>query len=261
MDPYLEGRWGDFHSRFLTYLSDAINTHLPQNMFARAQEWVVVEEADGPPHRYSPDVHAFEKLSSGAGSRYGEGGAAVAFADPIVLMPPFQTTQRSIHITDKKSGGAVVTAIEMLSPTNKASGDGRRKYSSKQEDYLAANVNLLELDWIRRGVPTTVATRSGIADRLKSTYHASLVNFTRGGRLEYYRIKYDATLPRLALPLRTKDEFVPLDLQPVFDLAYERGRYADELPYEQPAKPPLRGKAAKWAAERIAAWQDERDGK
>ena len=261
MDPYLERRWGDFHTRFLLYLSDVMNPLLPPRLLARVQERVVVEEADVPPRFYSPDVHAFEKPKVPGEREFFAGDTTIALAEPIVLMSPAQGTQRSIQITDAGSGGAVVTAIELLSPSNKAAGKGRQDYLSKQANYLAAHVNLLELDWVRRGTPATVATSQGLASNLKSTYHASLMNFTRGGRLEYYPTRYDEPLPRLALPLRSIDEFIPLDLQAVFDAAYERGRYTDEFDYDQPPKPPLRGKAAKWAAERIAAWQDERDGK
>lgn len=260
VDPYLQRRWGDFHNRFLTYLSDEINDRLPRNLLARSQETVTVEESERPPRRYLPDAHAYETPTPAAGFQHEGGGTAMALDDPIVLMSPLKLKQSSIQIIDSKSDGAVVTAIELLSPSNKVRSPAREKYLAKQDDYLAAGVNLLELDWIRRGSPATFATRFGISDKLKSTYHASMVNFTRGGRLEYYRIPYDARLPRLALPLRSKEEFVPLDLQPVFDYAYERGRYADELTYEGPPTPPFRGKAAKWAADRIAAWRAEHAG-
>ena len=259
MDPFLETRWGDCSSRFTTYLSDAINPALPPQLRARMEERVFVEvqEDEDQPTRtqvYKPDTHVHEQ------SDIQTGGAGTAMletvAEPVKLQPTSRK-QRSIVIRDESSGQRVVTVIEVLNPTNKA-GRGRQEYVDKQDDYLAAGVNLLELDLVRGGRATTVAAQSGIPDRHRSTYHASLAHGPhRRDWLEMYPIRLDAPLPRIALPLRPSDRPIALDLQAVFNVTYERGYY-HELDYDAPLEPrPTRDEAA-YIADRVAAWRAER---
>ena len=49
------------------------------------------------------------------------------------------------------TAAVVVTAIEVLNPSNKVPGPARQGYKSKQRDYLAARVNLVEIDLVRSG--------------------------------------------------------------------------------------------------------------
>lgn len=59
-----------------------------------------------------------------------------------VFVESLEVTERFIRIVDVKSGGRVVTVIELLSPSNKWSGRGREEYLSKQHDALAAKIVL-----------------------------------------------------------------------------------------------------------------------
>src|SRR5262249_25122522 len=47
--------------------------------------------------------------------------------------------------------GQVVTVIEVLSPANKRSGEGRRSYMEKRDHVLGSQTNLVELDLLRAG--------------------------------------------------------------------------------------------------------------
>jgi Protein of unknown function (DUF4058) len=55
------------------------------------------------------------------------------------------------EIIDVKSGHRVVTAIEVLGPTNKRPGEGQRLYLQKREDQQSAAVNTVEIDLLRGG--------------------------------------------------------------------------------------------------------------
>ena len=60
---------------------------------------------------------------------------------------------RGPHITSRSatsSAGHLVTAIELLSPTNKR-GVGRREYLRRRERFLRSDVHLLEIDLLRKG--------------------------------------------------------------------------------------------------------------
>ena len=54
---------------------------------------------------------------------------------------------------------AVVTAIEILSPTNKLDSRGRSQYMAKRRKVLASATNLVEIDLLRAGEPMDLALR------------------------------------------------------------------------------------------------------
>lgn len=56
---------------------------------------------------------------------------------------------RWIQILDTKDGNRVITAIEILSPGNKAAGKLNRRYRRKLERYTEAGVNIVEIDLLR----------------------------------------------------------------------------------------------------------------
>jgi hypothetical protein len=55
-------------------------------------------------------------------------------------------------------------------------------------------------------------------------------------------------LPRIAIPLRPKDQDVALDLQQAIDEVYERGRY-NRTDYRRPLNPPLPPEDTAWATD------------
>ena len=54
-------------------------------------------------------------------------------------------------------------------------------------------------------------------------------------------------LPTIPIPLRSPDADIHIDLAQVFNVAYQRGRYARSLPYGQAPKAPLTPEDAEWA--------------
>src|SRR5207253_9708595 len=48
---------------------------------------------------------------------------------------------------------AVITAVEILSPSNKTPGEGRDAYEEKRRQVLSTLTNLVEIDLLRGGKP------------------------------------------------------------------------------------------------------------
>ena len=90
----------------------------------------------------SPDVHVSHQRRGG--DRDGDGPATV------VLPLTESEEQRFIQITDQH-GLRVVTAVEVLCPSNKAVGPDRDSYLAKRNEFLKAGVNLVEMDRLRAG--------------------------------------------------------------------------------------------------------------
>ena len=147
MDPYLEAHWRDVHTRVMTYICDQIQDQLPSDLVARVEESVSVDTEDGA-RLIAPDVSVVEDFEHAA---MGVQSESVAVAEPLLVLEEVPQTARHVQILDVSSGERVVTAIEVLSPTNKLTVSGREDYRRKQRDYLNAGVNLVEIDLLRGG--------------------------------------------------------------------------------------------------------------
>ena len=93
MDPYLESRWLNVHSRLNIYASDAINRLLPPGLLARSEERAIVASEEGDVRDIGPDVSVFERGL--AEPPWDSGGAAVAVAEAVcVHLPKREIKQR-----------------------------------------------------------------------------------------------------------------------------------------------------------------------
>ena len=262
MDPYLERPWRGFHTRLLTYISDAINPHLPKGLGSRIETRVYVESYAGRERDIEPDGYIYRTLPNALA----HGGTAVAEREATAVRPLLAfdldpVTERFLNIVDRESGGRVVTTIELLSPINKRRGTGREMYLRKQDECRAAEVNLVEIDLIRSGRPTTVFAASGrIPKDARALYHVSTLDFAKGARALYFPMPLREPLPKLPVPLRAGEAPAVLDLQEVIDTAYARGYCWRDIDYSKPLTPPLPAADAGWAAERIAAWRAQLAG-
>jgi len=94
----------------------------------------------------------------------------------------------------------VVAVVELLSPTHKRPGEGRRRYLEKRRAVLASRAHLVEVDLLRAGepMPTRGADRDGDCRVLIS----------RGDRRPHAELRLFSvrdSLPSFALPLRPGD--------------------------------------------------------
>jgi hypothetical protein len=147
-----------------------------------------------------------------------------------------------------------VTVLELVSPTNKATGPGRDSYLAKQREVLTSQAHLIEIDLLRGGqhvlsVPQWATQQKGPYDNL------ICVNRARGSRddFELYPRRLADRLPRIRIPLADDDPDVALDLQSVLTQAYDMGRYSERLQYDQPCQPPLTTEQQAWAEKHLAA--------
>lgn len=255
MDPYLEARWGDVHTRLIVYACDQLRGQMPGGLLVRAQEHVTVQiagEGNGhtsPKHGLYPDVRIIEHPSStGAQSATAAAAGAVVVAEPLLVPLALEAeTQRSIQIIDTHSGNRVITALEFLSPTNKSDVYGRAAYEQKQTELRKAKVNLVEIDLLRAGPYVLAAPAHVVPLTYLSPYRICVVRASRPHQAEVYRVSLRDRLPVIRIPLRESDPDAHLDLQELIDKAYENGGYDTEIDYRIDPFPPLQGDDAAWA--------------
>lgn len=245
MDPYLEQFWGDVHTSFMVYARDQINEQLPSDLQARVEESLSVDVDDGWRVVY-PDMHVVEGPRGGVAVR---SSPAATAAEPLFIPSPDEPpTERHIEIIDRNSGHRVVTVIELLSPSNKVGEEGRRAYRRKQDEYRSGGVNLVEIDLVRQGTFILAVSEMRLPPALRRT---NMVCVRRAGSsrgAEIYPAPLRDSLPNVAVPLRQSDPDVVLQLQPLIDECWRRGRYAT-IDYRSPPVPSLNEEDERWADE------------
>ena len=246
MDPYLETRWPDVHSRLNIYASDTLSQSLPPGLLTRCEERAIVSIDEDDFRDVIPDVSVFER---GLAEPSTPSGANVSVAESVCLVLESQTEfkQRYLEIRDAASGGRVVTVIEFVSPTNKRPGDGLQKYLLKQHECRDGDVNLVEIDLTRQGDRSLIMPVARLPQHQRATYMATVSRAGDRRRIWVYRLPLQERLGGVPIPLRESDTDIVLDLQALIDQVYENGRYDQDLTYAEPLKPPLSSEDSQWA--------------
>jgi hypothetical protein len=140
-------------------------------------------------------------------------------------------------------------------PSNKRPGPDRDAYRRKQYEILCSDANLLEINSHRTGTRALPEFNPGaVVSRIAPPAdYLVLVNRARRRteRVSPYEISpftLREWLPCVPVPLRDGDAEVPLDLQFVFNRAYDRGPYRrGAVDHTKPPEPPLPPEDATWA--------------
>jgi hypothetical protein len=257
MDPYLEGpKWMSVHSALTVEIARQLSRHLPPRYVALPNERMVVttvESDDVSITRGSifPDTSIVDSGAHEAGSA--ESGATITADATHVLMVETLMPESIPHVTIEIRDSAddkLVTAIEVLSPTNKGS-DGRDEYLTKRRRVLLSTAHLVEIDLLRNGmrVPTRPALPS-------FPYFVLVGRADKRPRTEVRPIRLADPLPTVPIPLLAGDADVPLDLQQAITSVYDTFHYARMINYRRPPTLPLRpASLASWAEKHLKKWR------
>lgn len=251
MDPYLEARWADVHAALITSIREALQPLLPRDLRARAEERVLLETAAGDVEgSYRSDV-AVVGVSGTQPPRPVMAGSSTI--EPVVIAVHDEPlVERWVQIIDTSSGNAVVTAIEVLSPWNKAPGRLNASYRRKLADYRRGGVSVVEVDLLRHPPRGRLEVRTeDLPAHRRSAYLVCVRRQWEPSQWLAYPLSLRDRLPVIPIPLRRTDADVTLDLQPLIDRVYEGGGH-DDIDYTRPPDPPLAETDAAWATELVA---------
>jgi len=252
MDPYLEAPslWPDVHQSLITYIRDAIQPAVRPRYHARIGERLYVVETY---HILYPDVVLVsrpvrERAPVSVATLTAETAVVEADTPVRVAISPTEYREPFVEIVHT-AGGEVVTVIEVLSPANKAPGEGHRLYRRKQGEVLNSPAHLIEIDLLSEGLLTVAITEEVRADLEPHRYLACVNRKPERYQFELYPVPLQRRLPRIGVPLREPDPDVVLDLQAVFARCYDNGGYADFIDYRQPLPVTL--------SDEVSAWMEE----
>lgn len=258
MDPFIEscGLWGDFHGRLISKILARLEDQAPDRYVVRCGErsYVVLVEEEGKKHHpFLPDVSVTTERRKKPGR--GKGGTAVAAVEPAaegepVTMRAFVAEEHReafVEIHEAAGDQRLVTAIEVLSPSNKRPGTpGWDLYQRKRQSLLLGEANLVEVDLLRGG------QRLPMLDPWPRSPYTLLVARTMSYALcRVWPAHIQRRLPAIPVPLATPDPDLSLDLQPMIEEIYRRSRYARSIDYTRPAVPPLSRAETTWLKQQL----------
>jgi Protein of unknown function (DUF4058) len=247
MDPYLEQStfWSSFHSRLIVAIADAIEPQLSWQYYVEVETRTYWSE-DGNESLLVgiPDAVVFSErspvstsepmLTDAAARRYTDSYAIATQPQPERVAVPLPLIARERYLEVREMGtDEVVTAIAILSPKNKRSGDGRRAYEKKRRAILGSATHLVELDLLRGGQPMAI-----LGVRTTTSYRILISRSHQRPAADLYGVVLQQELPNLPIPLKPDDPEPIVPLQEIFNGVYDRARYASRIDYDQPIPPP-----------------------
>jgi hypothetical protein len=145
----------------------------------------------------------------------------------------------SLEICDCRNR-RLVTAVELLSHSNKTLGADRDEYLRKRSQVLRQQIHLVEID-LRRGGERPRPPNLPACD-----YYVLVARAQDRPRIAMWPIPLRDRLPVIPIPLMPPDPDVPLDLKAVLDRTYDAAAYGKYI-YGETPEPPLTPEDDAWA--------------
>ena len=249
MDPYLERAevWEEVHTRLIVAIADALG---PQ---VRPKYRVGVEQrtylAVLTPDEYElvgkPDVLVAALRRQAQPVQATTTAAGIA---PRVAQLPMseEIIERHLAVRDVLTG-EVITVIELLSPTNKLTRDGRRQYARKRQQILGSATHFIEIDLLRVGEPLPFRVQD---DDAQSDYRIIISRALARPQAAVYLFTIRDPIPDIPVPLQPGDAERVVALNRLVHDVYDRAGYDLTLDYQQaPPPPPIRAQDVQWMQE------------
>jgi hypothetical protein len=249
MDPWLERSdlWHDVHNSLITAIRDQLAPLVRPRYFVGVESRTTLLSGPDVDSIYEPDVlvHA-----ASPGAPIPSSGPAVAGrieVQPIEVIVPVDEIEE-IYLTIKELPGRnLVTVIEVLSPTNKKTKDGRAEYLEKRRDLIRARINFVEVDLLRGGEPMPLFQQPPPND-----YRILVCRAKPRRKAVVYVFPWTTPIPAIPIPLLPEDDEPVLDLNSLLHGLMDRAGYDLVIDYHRPPRPPLRPGDQEWAAPILA---------
>lgn len=235
MDPYLEAPslWPDVHTSLIYAIREQIQRRLGPRYKAVITPYISLESVDIVPNRRSimSDLGVLDRgqISDHAASSAVVAPAPLTFTATINM--PTRLARLEIRLLTEDT---LVTAVELLSPTNKRPGvDGADAYERKRQGIFRSDAHLLELDLLRGG------QRPRLDQPLPpNPYFVLLSRATNRPFIEVWPLSLRNAPPPTPVPLLPPDDDIPLDLGAAIRQIYVSARYERQIDYRAAPPPP-----------------------
>ncbi len=243
MNPYLESPefWSGIHGRIIVFLADVLSPQLRPKYFVAIEERVYETTPDDRVLVGIPDV-VVQQSQTATNSQTENIATATPSIQPATVTLPIPQTVKERYLEVRKVGKKeVVAVIEVLSPKNKRTGEGRNAYEIKRNRVLTSSTHLIEIDLLRGGEPMAM-----LDNDIQSDYRILVSRSNKRPLADLYAFNLKETIPTFALPLREGDEEPIADLQELINGIYDRASYDLVIDYSQEPIPGLSEQDKVW---------------
>lgn len=234
MNPYLEQSelWHQVRSWLTIAIADKITSQIAPEYRVSLKERIYTTT------ELTDLIEIYEKR------RMQESQTATAtLIEPVKIMLPIpeKVIERYLEVRSTQTK-ELITIIEILSPKNKRSKEGRAAYESKRQKILGSLTHLVEIDLLRQGesMPILGATNQHYQILVSRSYARPSADL--------YAFNLKEPIPTIPVPLRHGETEPLLDLQKILNDVYDRARFDLAIDYSTPIKF-LEAEDAAWAKE------------
>lgn len=256
MNPFIEQPqlWAEFHSRMIVAIADALDDLLSRTYRVAVETRVYLSQDEEQVLIGIPDVTVTAStllpdptpLPNPTPLPSPTSRLNTAVADPLTVeLPLLQAVQERYLEIREGSTGQVITTLELLSPKNKKSGEGRDAYVHKRQQILTSATHLVEIDLLRGGVPLP------LRGNVQSDYRILVSRSDDRPQAQLYAFDLRQAIPAMAIPLRRGEVEPILQLQPLLHRVYDRARFELAIDYDQLLKPRLSEGDRQWVREQL----------
>ena len=240
MDPYLEQPifWSEFHSRLIVAIADALAPSLLPRCYVGVETRTYLDGGNEAVLVGIPGAIVLSTRGQSTPLQPSPTGTTVATPSQpqtVILPMPVAVKERYLEIRETSSD-AVITVIEVLSPSNKRKGEGRIVYEAKRKAILSSASHLVEIDLLRSDEPMAMRPTSNAP---QINYRILVSRAECRPRADLYGFTLREPIPEFPLPLKEQAEQVVVDLQTIIAGIYDRSGYSFRVDYHQPVPAPL----------------------
>ena len=242
MNPFLEqdDAWEDFHHGFITRAQAMLADQAGDNYIVKVETRLYVHELSAEERRFRGRADVGISLADDVRSNPSTASVATRSAPIELTAPAVDVEKYSFLEIRERRNRRVVTAIELLSPTNKTPGPDRDDYLRKRLNYFQSPCHFVEID-LRRG-----GSRPSPPDLPGCDYFVLLNRIEQRPRIGVWPLSLADRLPQIPIPLKAPDADITLDLQVVLDRTYDGAHYGNYI-YRETPEPELTPEQHAWA--------------
>lgn len=241
MNPYLEQPelWHQVHNRLIVAIADILTPQIAPKYRVSIEERVYTSVDDALLVGIT-DVAVANRSTTGNGVTL----TAPKLAEPSKVRVPMpeRIVERYLEVKSTQTK-EVISVIELLSPKNKRSREGRTAYEIKRQKILGSSINLVEIALLRLGEPMPIV---GMINR---GYQILVSRSYSRPDTELYTFALQDPISVFPVPLREGEPEPMVDLQRLLNEVYERARFDLAIDYSQPLKPGLPPEEETWVRE------------
>ncbi len=239
MNPYLENSelWSEFHSRMIVAIADALDAVISRDYRVAVEKRVYLSQDDESLLIGIPDV----AVTASQPETFSSSPGVKMVAAPLIVELPISQEVQERYLEIREGGtGIVITTIELLSPKNKRTGEGRNAYLQKRQRTLSTATHWVEIDLLRGGEPMPMM---GV---VRSDHRILVSHSEERPKAQLYAFNLQQPISSFPVPLRLGEIEPLLELQPLLHQVYDRARFELAIDYGQAPSPTLSTDDLEW---------------